>query len=124
RTATGHASRSVFRGFVLPGSVRPGRPAQRPPAPGQPDRRTSRRALQAPLRRFGGWLGGSDACLAPGGPGVGHDGQAIMSVFRLLATGLSEWVLRNVIKSARSVPRGMPAKLILVPGTVPRGLVR
>src|SRR5436190_799295 len=38
--------------------------------------------------------------------------------------GLSALEFRNAITSARSLPRGRPAKLILVPGTKPRGLVR
>src|SRR5882757_7673602 len=38
--------------------------------------------------------------------------------------GLSDLEFRNAITSARSLPRGRPAKLILVPGTKAFGLVR
>src|SRR5215470_8309872 len=38
--------------------------------------------------------------------------------------GLSDLVLRYVMTSARSLPRGKPAKVIDVPGMNPRGLVR
>src|SRR5207248_5998237 len=37
--------------------------------------------------------------------------------------GLSESVLRYVITSARSLPRWIPAKVMLVPGMYPRGLI-
>src|SRR5207253_4031205 len=60
---------------------------------------------------------------APAGACAGFAAAPASAAFGSGA-GLSDFEFRNAITSARSLPRGRPAKLIVVPGTKPLGFVR
>src|SRR5262245_37449602 len=77
---------------------------------------------RTPLRRCGQILIGY-CVLLPAGASAAFCAAGPAAAFGS-ATGLSDLEFRYVMTSARSLPRGRPAKPIEVPGMKPFGLVR